>query len=251
MNCTLIGSQLGFKCKPVADGVVYLQSPLALAFDGLLIGAYVQELGSGRVRISDNADTLFTAMTHGVKPTADKGRRLAALVADRGLELSDDGEIFKICSEEQAGYFLARFIEAAEHVGYACGAMRPSPVSRFDQVIESALKGAYRQRLKTDFRIVGASGHQLTLPFAIESNDQPLTLIQTVPTKDGKVDWSLVYRAVGKLLDIKNAQLGTRRQVILEAGDEEENRKAATALADAASVIVYTSPAHLISALAA
>ncbi|SEJ47311.1 protein of unknown function DUF1828 [Azotobacter beijerinckii] len=250
MNCTLIGSQLGFKCKPVADGVVYLQSPLALAFDGLLIGAYVQELGAGRVRISDNADTLFAAMTHGVKPTAEKGRRLAALVAERGLELSDDGEIFKICAEEQVGFYLARFIEAAEHVGYACSAMRPTPASRFDRMIESTLKSAYPQ-LKIDYRITGASGHQLTLPFAIEADGEALTLIQTVPAKDGKVDWSLVYRAVGKLLDIKNAHFGTRRRVILEASDEEENRKAATALADAASVIVYTTPAHLLSALAA
>lgn len=251
MNCTLIGSQLGFKCKPVADGVVYLQSPLALAFDGLLIGAYVQELGAGRVRISDNADTLFAALTHGVKPTAEKGRRLAALVAERGLELSEDGEIFKVCAEEQVGFYLARFIEAAEHVSYACNAMRPAPVSRFDRVIEATLKSAYPYQLKTDYRIIGASGHQLVLPFAIDAEGEPLTLIQTVPSKDGKVDWSLVYRAVGKLLDIKNAHLGTRRQVILEAGDEEENRKASTALADAASVIVYTTPSHLLDAIAA
>lgn len=251
MNCTLIGSQLGFKCKPVADGVVYLQSPLALAFDGLLIGAYVQDLGGGRVRISDNADTLFAALTHGVKPTAEKGRRLAALVADRGLELSDDGEIFKVCAEEQAGFYLARFIEAAEHVSYACSSMRPAPVSRFDRAIESTLKRAYAKQLKTEYRITGASGHQLVLPFAIEKEGQAPTLIQTVPAKDGKVDWSLVYRAVGKLLDIKNAHLGAQRRVILEASDEEENRKAATALADAASVIVYTTPAHLLSALAA
>ena len=39
MNCTLIGAQLGFKCKPVADGLVYLESPLTLPFDGNLIGA--------------------------------------------------------------------------------------------------------------------------------------------------------------------------------------------------------------------
>lgn len=251
MNCTLIGAQLGFKCKPVADGLFYLESPLTLPFDGNLIGAYIQDLGNGHVRISDNADTLFVAMTHGVKPTAEKGRKLADLVAASGLELSDSGEIFKACPESQLGFYLARFIEAAEHVGFACNKMRPSPVSRFDQVVGNALKAAFPKTLKTDYKIIGASGHQLTLPFAIESGGGQPTLIQTVSTKDGKIDWSLVYRAVGKMLDIKNAHEGSLRRVILEPGDEEDNRKAATALADAASVIIYTGPKHLTAALAA
>lgn len=251
MNCTLIGAQLGFKCKPVADGLVYLESPLSLPFDGNLIGAYIQDMGNGQVRISDNADTLFVAMTHGVKPTAEKGRKLADLVAASGLELSDNGEIFKACPEGQLGFYLARFIEAAEHVGFACNKLRPAPVSRFDQVVGAALKAAYPKTLKTDYKIVGASGHQLTLPFALEAEDGKATLIQTVSTRDGKVDWSLVYRAVGKMLDIKNAHESTQRRVILEAGDEDDNRKAATALADAASVIIYTNPLQLRHALAA
>jgi len=251
MNCTLISSKLGFKCKPVSDDVYYLESPLTLAFDGNLIGAYVQDLGGGNMRISDNADTLFTAITHGVRPTAAKGRKMAELVEMSGLELSDSGEIFKTCTEDQLAFYLARFIEAAEHVSFACNKLRPSPVSRFDRVIETALRSAYPAVLKTDFHIVGASGHQLTLPFALVEEGEESTIIQTIPTKNGKVDWSLVYRAVGKMLDIKNAHSGTVRKVILEPGDEEDNRKAATALTDAAEVLIYTGTNHLIEAMAA
>jgi hypothetical protein len=251
MNCTVIGTQLGFTCKPVSDSVFYLESPISLAFDGNLIGAYVQNMGNGSFRISDNADTLFSAMTHGVRPTAAKGRKLAELVAMSGLDLSDDGEIFKACSEDQLPFYLARFIEAAEHVGFACNKLRPSPVSRFDRVIETVLRSAYPSQLKTDFYIIGASGHQLTLPFALVDDSRETTLIQTIPTKNGKVDWSLVYRAVGKMLDIKNAHSDAHRAVILEPGDEGESRKAATALADAAEVLIYTGTDHLISALAA
>lgn len=252
MNCTMISSQLGFKCKPVTDDVYYLESPLTLPFDGNLIGAYVQSLGGGKVRISDNADILFAAMTHGVKPTADKGRRLAELVSMRGLELSDDGEIFKTCQEDQLAFYLARFIEAASHVGFACDKLRPTPISRFDQIIERALKTAYPSRLRTDFRVVGASGHQLILPFALEQEGQEPVLIQTVSSKNGKVDWSTVYRSVGKMLDIKNAHAGSNRRVILELCDADENRKAATALADAAEVFFYTgNDRSLIEALAA
>lgn len=251
MNCTLIGTQLGFNCKPVAEGLFYLESPLTLPFDGNLIGAYIQEMGNGQVRISDNADTLFAAITHGVKPNAEKGRKLAELVAASGLELSDNGEIFKACPESQLGFYLARFMEAAEHVGFACNKMRPTPVSRFDQVVGGALKSAYAKKLKTDFKITGASGHQLTLPFAIEAENGQPTLIQTIAAKDGKVDWSLVYRAVGKMLDIKNAHINSKRRVILEPGDDDENRRAATALADAATVVIYTGAKHLLEDLAA
>lgn len=251
MNCTMISSQLGFKCKPVSDSVYYIESPLTLAFDGNLIGAYVQDLGNGNMRISDNADTLFSAMTHGLRPTAAKGRKLAELVEMSGLELSDGGEIFKTCTQDQLPFYLARFVEAAEHVGFACNKLRPSPISRFDRLIETALRGAYQGRLKTDFHIVGASGHQLTFPFAILDEGEDSTVIQTIPTKNGKVDWSLVYRAVGKMLDIKNAHSGAIRKVILEPGDEDDNRKAATALTDAAEVLIYTGTNHLLEQMAA
>lgn len=251
MNCALISTQLGFKCTPISDGLFYLESPLTLPFDGNVIGAYIQETGNGNVRISDNADTLFAAMTHGVKPAADKGKRLAELVAASGLQLSDDGEIFAACKESQLGFYLARFIEAAQHVGFACNKMRPQVVSRFDRTVGAVLKKAYTSHLKTEYRIIGASGHQLILPFAIESKAGSPTLIQTVSAKNGKVDWSVVYRAVGKMLDIKNAYSNSDRRVILETADAEENLKAITALADAAAVVVYDSPERLLKDLAA
>lgn len=251
MNCAQLSTQLGFRCEPVSDEIFYLESPLTLAFDGQLIGAYVQDIGRGEYRISDNADTIYCAMTHGVKATAERGRKLSEIVADTGMELSDNGEIFKACRDDQLAYYLARFVEAASNVGFACSNMRPAPISRFDNIVRDALRPKYAAKLKTDYKVVGASGHQLVLPFALEVVGEAPMLIQTVPNKDGKIDWNMVYRAVGKLLDIKNAHHESKRRVILEPGDEDENQKAAAALSDAAEVVLYTGPDHLIQALAA
>ena len=61
----------------------------------------------------------------------------------------------------------------------------------------------------------------------------------------------MVYRAVGKMLDIKNTHGDTHRKIVLEPGDEDDNRKGATALADAAEVVIYTGSNHLVQAFVA
>ena len=59
-------STLGAQCQPVADGVLCASTQFAMPFYGNAIGGYIQEFGNNRVRISDNADTLFKAVAHGV-----------------------------------------------------------------------------------------------------------------------------------------------------------------------------------------
>lgn len=82
MNYTHITEAFGLACTHINSGLVYLESPISLSFDGTLIGAYVQDIGQGRVRITDNADTLFHAMTMGVSPNANKAAKLASIAAD-------------------------------------------------------------------------------------------------------------------------------------------------------------------------
>jgi hypothetical protein len=53
------------------------------------------------------------------------------------------------------------------------------------------------------------------------------------------------------MLDIKNTHGDTHRKIVLEPGDEDDNRKGATALADAAEVVIYTGSNHLVQAFVA
>lgn len=93
----------------------------------------------------------------------------------------------------------------------------------FDQVVGFVLKVVYLKVFRIDYKIVGVSGYQLIFFFVIEIESGQMMLIQIVFIKDGKVDWSLVYCVVGKMLDIKNVYEDILWCVILEFGDEEDN----------------------------
>ncbi|WP_404418747.1 DUF1828 domain-containing protein [Marinospirillum sp.] len=120
MNCEDAGALLNLTCKPVTDGLVFLQSPLSLAFDGSGLGAYVQELGNERYRISDNANTLFAAQTFGMASNAKRADQLQQIARSCKVELSDHGELFTVCKAEELPWFLARFMDAMTRIGQAC-----------------------------------------------------------------------------------------------------------------------------------
>lgn len=251
MNCAELGNALAMTCVPVTDDVVYMESHVTVPYDGNLIGAYVQDIGRGRVRISDNADTLFHAMTVGIQPTAQRGKRLASIALENHVELSSAGEIFVACDRENAAFYLTQIIDAAAAISYACSQWQATSESRFDRIVSTALRQSFRGKVKRNFTITGASGHQLKFPFAIGIESADAQVIQTISAVGDTPYWPSVYQALGKMIDVKNAVPGLRRTVIFEEAAANEIAKASSALAECASVLVYRSPEQLTKALKA
>ena len=246
MNCTHITEAFGLACTHINSGLVYLESPISLSFDGTLIGAYVQDIGQGRVRITDNADTLFHAMTMGVSPNANKAAKLAAIAADCHIALSESGELHASCAEKDVPYYMARFIEAASQISQACDAWRPAPISKFEKIVSKALRAGFPKRVKGDYEVQGASGHNLKFQFALDVESGNPQIIQTVSAQDDKPHWLSVYSTLGKMVDLKNAAPQARRLVILESANPQDVGKAASALAESASVLVFKTASQLI-----
>ncbi|BGE54523.1 hypothetical protein CRPA23_36120 [Pseudomonas aeruginosa] len=251
MNCAELGSALAMTCVPMRDDLFYMESAITVPYDGNLIGAYVQDIGRGRVRISDNADTLFHAMTVGVAPSASRGKRLATIATDHHVHLSEAGELFVACDSGEAPYYLARFIEAAMAISYACTQWQPAGETKFERVVGQALRAQFKKGVKRSFEIQGASGHQLKFPFALVRDSASPQVIQPISASGDGPYWPSVYHALGKMIDLKNAVPAAGRIVVLEPTDELEMSKAATALAECASVVVYSTPQRLAEALAA
>ncbi|WP_177325215.1 MULTISPECIES: DUF1828 domain-containing protein [unclassified Pseudomonas] len=224
---------------------------MTVPYDGNLIGAYVEDIGRGRVRISDNADTLFHAMTVGIQPTASRGRKLADIAADNHVHLSDDGELFVACDKENASFYLTQIIDAAASISYACSQWQVASESRFDRVVSDALKKSFPGKVKRNFTITGASGHQLKFPFAIDVETPEIQVVQTVSAVNGVPYWPSVYQALGKMIDVKNAIPSIRRTVIFEEAAANEISKASAALVECASVLIYSTPAQLTKGLRA
>ncbi|SFB88768.1 protein of unknown function DUF1828 [Marinospirillum celere] len=107
-----VQSLLQLDCKELGEGLLFVQSPLTLAFDGNHLGAYLQDLGSGRYRLSDNAETLFTAMAAGMAITSKRRKQLKVGLQVPPVELSSQGELFCVTDEEALSFVLARFFES-------------------------------------------------------------------------------------------------------------------------------------------
>lgn len=240
MNCTHISPQLGFRCQVVSDGVTYVQSPLTLAFDGMAIGAFVQDIGRGLVRISDNSDILFTAMAHGLTPDVRRTRKFEEIARRSGLRLSDNGELHTVCQQSEVGYQVARFIEAASRIGDACDDMLVVTIPKFQRKVGRILAKSYQDSMRRDFNLAGASGHQLTFPFVLYPGTPNQMVIQTISSgRGGKPNWASIYGTVGKMGDLRNSGDKTKRTVILEKGEDESTQQAMVALAETASIVVY------------
>jgi hypothetical protein len=238
----------------LSDRAGYLRSNLSIDNDGTLLGAYFADAGQGRVRITDDGDTLFYAAVNGVEISEGRAKKYREIAHSCGISLADDGVLNITCEVDSVGYFTARLIEAADRISYLSVSHRPKPHSRFEAMLAVTLKAQFARAFSRNFKVLGASGHTLRFPFALSATNGRATptLIQPVSATDGKIDWGNVYQAAGKFQDLaNNHSLHARRVAILEEVAQDQMAQASTALAVASDVIVYRDPESLHRALAA
>lgn len=112
-----LSSLFNLDCKQLKEELFYIQSPMTLAFDGSHLGAYLEDLGNNRYRISDNAETLFIAMAAGIKLTNKRSQELKQHFQNREPGLSPQGELFVVAELDELTYYLARFFDAQALIG--------------------------------------------------------------------------------------------------------------------------------------
>lgn len=249
MNCDTLLSSLAFRCNPVSDSILYVESPHTYVFDGELIGAYLITLPSGAIKITDNADLMFHAMMHGVKPHAATASKLRRLASAHGIELSSEGELYATSSPAAAPFVAAKLFEASIKIAETCNHIRSRDVSKFESIVGKRLRTAYGRRVKTNQAVVGASGHTLRFPFVVYSTPDTPAFVQPISAFDDKPYWPSVYGAVGKMLDLKNARPSSLRYSIMQPAHSEGVAQAAAILSESTTVLTY-SPDLLLPAAA-
>lgn len=252
MNCLQIKETLGYQCTPIKEGVFFLNSSFTHGYDPESLGAYVVDSGNGRMTITDDGNQLYTAQTHGVNLTAHRCKKLDDMLAAYRLSITADGEVAGTCKTDEIGHFLHRYFEASIRLSDAIWEMFPgAPKSFEDKVGDILKKGIPARRITKNFTIQGASGHQLTFPFAIDAQTDHAKVIQPISTRGQDPRWSTVMQTLGKLVEFKQAHESARAFVILEAGARSEgSQHAKAALVQYASVIKHDNE-NLIHLLAA
>lgn len=243
---------LGAECQLVADGLLYASTQVAMPFYGSAIGGYIQELGNQQVRISDNADTLFEAIAHGVEHSPNRIKQLKEVVGRFGIELTEAGELATVCKANEVDYFFIRFVEASFAVANSTLDWHPAvqKAGVFRQEMDGILTGEYQDRVTKNVKLIGSSGHQLTFHFVIDFEQPKEKLIQTISSINKCVDWANVYGTLGKMLDISRIS-NSKRFIIIEETEDDDLANASSLLSEKATVIPYSNPQELLKALAA
>lgn len=242
MNVEEITKHLGGEYTPLSEKSGYLRTPLTIPWSGTIICAFLVRDLPGQLRITDDSAILFDALSHSVRSSPARGRALRAIAEQCGVKLSEEGELYVHCNEDDAPYYVARFLEAADRIAYASMGMRPKASERFEMEVGTVLDRVFENRVRRQVVASGASGHTLRFPFAIAGMATHDTIIQPVSAgPNGQADWGNIYKAAGKLMDAKNnLALQFRRCAVLEAADGEDALAQARAvLAESANVLVF------------
>ncbi len=239
MNHDAIATALCGRYVKLADSSGYLESNWTFPGDGTLIGAYIVAADGGRVRITDDGDTVFNAVVAGADVTRSRASRYRELAEGFGLVLGEDGVISATCSLDELPYTVARYMQGASAIAQASLKHRPKDNERFERIIGGLLEAQFGARVTCRPEVTGISGHQLRFPFGLDFSSSTPSLIQTISADDDKTSWKSVYEAGGKFSDIRPIRSDLRLIAVLESAQDTE--KASRYFADAADVVVYES----------
>ena len=243
MNCASLKDITSWDCMPSGDGAYLAISPITLGDDGELLSFYVADCGDGSFFITDAGETAMHASLFGVD---FKRNRIDRINDTYGVNLASVGYDGVISASGPIDDLNAALWDAAKlalSISFHSKNWMPKhDAIRFRTMVEKILIKQYEsQSVLKSIKVVGISGHSATFPFAVKLKDGNSCLIDTLASSNGKLDWSHVYHLAGKMTDVKQADVGSKRLVIIEDGvDQLEFGRASSLLSQSTNIQTYS-----------
>lgn len=241
MNCSDLISSLGFECMQLSERTMRVWSPFTYGPDGEFIGFFVEKTNAG-YRVTDAAESLQHAESLGIQLSKKRLDFLRSVVGDPSL-ISPGGEIAASTNEAGLSETMAAVLNAAMAVSHLEFRWMPRGIEdSFTTEVGAKLDSVLPPgALKRNVVLVGASGHQIEIPFALTINEAD-TYVQPIASDNGRVNWTNVYRGFGKMMDLKYAGAEPTRRVVVVDDREtatDELDQSITLLTTAASVVRF------------
>jgi hypothetical protein len=255
MNHDAVATALCGRYVKVAQSTGYLESVLAFPNDGALIGAYVVDAGEGRVRVTDDGDTLFNIARYATEVTRARRDTYREIARALGFALDDQGVISATCPTNALPHVMGCYMQAITAIADKAIKHRPKEADRFELLVGRLLEESYSERLQRRVVLTGLSGHQLQFPFglspALDASLNPqanrLAVVQPVAARDDQtINWTAVYETGGKFKDVRSARDNIRLIAVLENSKGAD--QASRFFADTADVAIYTGGPLLLAA---
>lgn len=240
MNCINLLENLGYSCAPRQNGALRLWSPFTFD-DGEHLALFLEPGTDGQWLVTDHADTLMHASAYGAKITRSRLDRVRAQFGE--TQITEGGAISAIATTETLPNIVTSVLNTVIAISHIEESWRPrAREQRFISEVGKVLEAVVGKRLERNVTVAGVSGHQIEFPFAVADQEGGRQYIQPVAYGDERIDWANVYKAHGKMFDLKNAGAeNSQRIVVMEdmPGDTEVG-KAITLLSYTATVLPFT-----------
>lgn len=240
MNCANLLENLGFVCAPRSNGALRLWSPFTFD-DGEHLGLFLEPLGNDQWLVTDHADTLMHASAMGAKLTKQRLERIRNRFPN--VELTEGGALRATTAQTDLTLTVTALLNTAIAISHVEQSWLPkSSEERFIHAVGRELQAVAGNHLQRGVSVQGISGHQLEIPFVIDLPGTGRHYIQPVASGDENVDWSYVYRAGGKMLDLKSAGAGEHQRIVVieDIPGDDELGKAITFLGVTTSVLLFS-----------
>ena len=240
MNCTNLLESLGYICVPRQNGAFRLWSPFTFD-DGEHLGLFLEPSGNGQWVVTDHADTLMHASAHGAKLTSNRLDRIRAQFAD--VKISEGGALIAVTGQDNLARTVTEVLNTAIAISHAEERWKPKTrEQKFIASVGQELEAVVGKKLQRSITASGVSGHQIEFPFAIDDPAKGRQFIQPVAYGDKGVDWGNVYKASGKMFDLKSAGAEECQRIVIveDSSGDEELGKAVTLLSYIAMVLLFS-----------
>lgn len=240
MNCANLLENLGYTCAPRQNGALRLWSPFTFD-DGEHLGLFLEPSDNGQWLVTDHADTLMHASAHGAKLTRPRLDKIRAQFTD--VKISEGGALMAVTGQDNLARTITEVLNTAIAISHAEESWKPKTrEQKFIAAVGKELEAVAGKKLQRNITVSGVSGHQIEFPFAIDDPAAGRQYIQPVAYGDERVDWGNVYKASGKMFDLKSAgaEEGQRIVIVEDNPGDEELGKAVTLLSYTAMVLLFS-----------
>lgn len=240
MNCTNLLEDLGYTCAPRQSGAVRLWSPFTFD-DGEHLGLFLEPSDNGQWLVTDHAATLMHASAHGARLTPSRLNKIRAQFV--AVEISEGGALRVVTGQDNLARTVIEVLNVAIAISHAEESWRPKTrEQKFVAAVGQELEAVAGKKLQRNITVSGVSGHQIEFPFAIDDAAAGRQFIQPVAYGDERVDWGNVYKASGKMFDLKSAGAEESQRIIIveDTPGDEELGKAVTLLSYTAKVLLFS-----------
>ncbi len=228
----------GYDVHPFDNGLQII-TPLTFSGDGEHISVYAKQVEK-KWRLSDGGNAAMHTAAMGIKLTSGRMQQVASIMPNVKVH---NWMLESITDEIHFAQSIADLMAAQHAVSVMATDWKPVATKANKAIIDAVgetLKSCYGEKVKKDVSITGASGHQFTLPFVVET-DSPM-YIDTITGH-----WTSIHYALGRMADLRMLSPESNRFIVIDE-QAESYEQAATLLTDYATIIPFSRRSALLAA---